>query len=323
MIIVTGAAGFIGSCMAHHLIAEGQSPVVCVDDFSREDKAANLPMDTNCLRVDRQNLFDWWEEHRGKISWVIHLGARTDTAELSETIFNQLNLHYSQQIWTLCARDQLPLIYASSAATYGGGEHGFSDAHEGLAALQPLNPYGWSKHRMDLWALQQATPPPFWAGLKFFNVFGPNEFHKGRMASVIFHAYHQITRSGGLKLFRSHRADYQDGMQMRDFIYVKDLVAVMRFLMEGKTASGLYNLGTGQARTFLDLGRAVFSALEVPANIAFVDTPIDIRDTYQYFTEAQMVKLRTAGWGASFTPLEAAIDDYVKKYLVPGKYFQA
>jgi ADP-L-glycero-D-manno-heptose 6-epimerase len=215
----------------------------------------------------------------------------------------------------------LPLIYASSAATYGGGEHGFDDSHALVPKLRPLNPYGWSKQQFDLWALEQAAAPPFWAGLKFFNVYGPNEYHKGRMASVIYHAFHQIQQTGKLRLFRSHRDEYADGEQLRDFVYVKDLTAVVRFLLTQAAPSGLYNLGTGQARSFNDLGRAVFASLDREPVIEYIDTPADIRAAYQYFTEAKMAKLRRAGYGHDFTSLETGVTDYVREYLRLKRYY--
>jgi len=197
-------------------------------------------------------------------------------------------LEYTKTLWKLCATHNIPLIYASSAATYGGGEHGYDDDHDIIQQLKPLNPYGVSKNDFDIWALQQPQQPPHWYGLKFFNVYGPNEYHKGRMASVIFHTFRQIEASGGMKLFRSHRPDFKDGEQSRDFVYVKDVIAVLYWLWQNSPKNGLYNLGTGQARTFYDLAANTFRALEKSPNISFIDTPEDIRDTYQYFTEANM-----------------------------------
>jgi ADP-L-glycero-D-manno-heptose 6-epimerase len=201
------------------------------------------------------------------------------------------------------------------------GEHGYHDDHELVEKLKPLNPYGESKNEFDKWVLKQTSFPPFWAGLKFFNVYGPNEYHKGRMASVIFHAFYQIKETGKVKLFRSHHPQFKDGEQLRDFIYVKDVVDVIHFLMEQKPPSGLYNVGTGKARTFLDLAKSTFSALDLKPKIELIDTPADIRDKYQYFTEADMSKLRKAGYKKPFTTLEKGIDDYVKNYLLPEKYF--
>ena len=224
-------------------------------------------------------------------------------------------------MWTICSSFQIPLIYASSAATYGMGEYGYIDDHKIIEQLKPLNPYGESKNNFDKWALQQPLQPPFWAGLKFFNVYGPNEYHKSRMASVIFHTFNQVNKNGNVKLFRSHNPDFKDGMQLRDFVYVKDLVNVIRFLMENKPLSGIYNLGTGKARAFLDLAKATFKAMNVFENIDFIDTPEDIRDKYQYFTEAKMEKLRSAGYNQAFYTLEEGVTDYVKNYLIPNKFY--
>jgi ADP-L-glycero-D-manno-heptose 6-epimerase len=320
MIIITGAAGFIGSCVAAGYNAAGRKDIVLVDDFSRADKARNHE-DKECIaRVHRDELLAWMRPRVRDIEAVIHLGARTDTAEQDWDLFLRLNLNYTQDIWRFCTECQIPLIYASSAATYGAGELGFEDSHAIIPQLKPLNPYGRSKNDFDVWALQQTDAPPFWAGLKFFNVYGPNEYHKGRMASVIFHAYRQIQEQGSLRLFRSHRPDFGDGKQLRDFIYVKDIVAVIRFLLFNQPRPGIYNLGTGQARSFLDLGEGVFHALGLPPQISFIDTPADIRDTYQYFTEAKMDKLLAAGYSDGFTSLEDGIVDYVHNFLRPQGY---
>jgi ADP-L-glycero-D-manno-heptose 6-epimerase len=212
-------------------------------------------------------------------------------------------------------------VYASSAATYGLGEFGYSDEDESIIEkLKPLNPYGDSKNDFDKWALKQKNKPPYWIGLKFFNVYGPNEFHKGRMASVIFHAFNQIKQNGSVKLFRSHNPKYDDGGQLRDFIYVKDLCSVIIFFYQNKVSNGIYNLGTGTARTFLDLAKNTFKAMDVAEDIHFIDTPSDIRDKYQYFTEAKMDKLKKAGYTKPFATLEEGITDYVKNYLAEGKY---
>lgn len=293
--------------------------LVLADDFSREDKNRNLRGKNYLARVDRRDLFDWIERMHTSIEAVIHLGARTDTTEQDTAIFDDLNLHYSQRLWEQCCRLSLPLYYASSAATYGLGELGYDDAHELSPKLKPLNPYGHSKNDFDIWALQQTQQPPRWAGFKFFNVYGPNEYHKGRMASVVMHTARQIKANGSMKLFRSHRPDYADGQQSRDFIYVKDVVKVLGFFLHQKAPNGIYNLGTGQARSFRDLAENTFQALEKPIDISFIDTPADIRDTYQYFTEANMGKLRAAGYTADFYSLEAGVADYVQGYLKTGE----
>jgi ADP-L-glycero-D-manno-heptose 6-epimerase len=320
MYIVTGAAGFIGSCVAAAMARAGMGPLVLVDDFSRADKRRNW-VGIAAERVERDVFLDWVVGQEAQIQAVIHLGARTDTTEFDRSIFDRLNLGYSQGVWRLCARHGIPLIYASSAATYGDGAHGFVDDHAIIPHLVPLNPYGESKNEFDKWVLTQPEQPTFWAGLKFFNVYGPNEYHKGRMASVIFHAYNQIEATSGLKLFRSHRPDYGDGEQRRDFVYVLDVVRVIQFLLRARPASAIYNLGTGEARSFLDLGHAVFKALGRPANITFVDTPADIRDKYQYFTEATMHKLLAAGYAEGFMSLEAGVEDYVQNFLTKNASF--
>ena len=270
--------------------------------------------------MDRQEFPEWIGKHHRDIQMIVHLGARTDTTEFDWKVFLELNLDYSKALFNLCLEYGLPLIYASSAATYGMGEHGFRDEHALVPQLKPLNPYGRSKNEFDRWVLEQDRKPFFWAGLKFFNVYGPNEYHKGRMASVVYHAFRQIKETGAMRLFRSHHPDFGDGMQARDFIYVKDVVDVIIYLMENRPESGLYNLGTGEARTFLDLTSATFRAMGREASISFMDTPGDIRDKYQYFTEADMNKLRRTGYSLPFTPLEEGIDEYVRSYLMDGSY---
>ncbi len=321
MIAITGAAGFIGSVVAGFFESIYSGQLVLVDDFSRSDKSANFMRRHYHSLIQRDQFPVWLSENHALIESVIHLGARTDTTEFDVEIFNKLNLNYSKQIWELCTRHKIPLIYASSAATYGAGEQGYDDDHRLIEKLHPLNPYGDSKQEFDKWVLKQPACPPAWYGLKFFNVYGPNEYHKGRMASVIFHAYNQIKNNGVVRLFRSHRADYSDGGQLRDFVYVKDVAQVISFLAQKTAPSGIYNLGTGQARTFYDLACATFAALNLNPEIDFIDTPIDIRDKYQYFTEANMQKLRLAGYDKPFSSLESGVEDYVKNYLVNGIVF--
>lgn len=316
MIVVTGAAGFIGSCMVRKLNDEGHADILIVDEFSHEEKNRNLKGKKYSEKVHRNDFPGWLWEKYYFVDAIFHMGARTDTTEKDWDIFQELNLDYSKALWELCAQHNIPLIYASSAATYGLGEQGYDDRHDIVGRLHPLNPYGESKNRFDQWALQQAAQPPYWYGLKFFNVYGPNEYHKGRMASVIFHTARQIKATGGMKLFRSHREDFEDGRQSRDFIYVKDVIEVMYWLFQNRPANGLYNLGTGTARSFLDLAANTFRAMGREPNISFIDTPEDIRDTYQYFTEANMSKLREAGYSKAFYSLEEGIEDYVKGYLM-------
>jgi ADP-L-glycero-D-manno-heptose 6-epimerase len=320
MIIVTGAAGFIGSCLISRLNQDGFNFIIAVDDFSDEKKKLNLEGKQIKEKVEREVFFDWLEGNNEEVEFIFHIGARTDTTEFDWDIFEKLNVAYSKRIWQACCDFQIPLIYASSAATYGLGELGYDDNESVIPRLKPLNPYGESKNAFDIWALEQEKKPFFWAGLKFFNVYGPNEYHKGRMASVIFHAYHQIRNSSKMKLFRSHHPDFRDGEQMRDFVYVKDLIEVCIFLMHHRKHSGIYNLGSGRARTFLDLVRSTFRAMQLPEQIDFVDTPADIRDKYQYYTQANMGKLRSIGYSIPFHSLEEGVQDYVQNYLSQGKY---
>ena len=319
MIIVTGAYGFIGSALVAALNDQGSTNLILVDDFSREAKEQNLQNKSFRQKIDRKEFLPWFEKHAANVDFVFHIGARTDTAEFNTEIFDRLNVNYSQSIWKICTQHQIPLVYASSAATYGLGEYGYKDDHDIVTKLKPLNAYGKSKNDFDKWALGQPGQPPFWAGMKFFNVYGPNEYHKGRMASVIFHAYHQIKDTGKMKLFRSHRPDFKDGEQLRDFVYVKDVTEVLLFMMQQQPVSGLYNLGTGKARSFNDLAKNTFRAMDMQFDIEYIDTPKDIRDKYQYFTEACMDKLRKAGYKKPFHTLEEGIADYVKHYLVSNQ----
>lgn len=321
MIIVTGAAGFIGSCLIARLNELNFNYIIAVDDFSFPEKNKNLVGKKIKERVERTQLASWLDANYREVEFFFHIGARTDTTEFDKSIFDELNVNYSKMVWQKCIDYQIPLVYASSAATYGLGELGYDDNEADIPKLKPLNPYGDSKNDFDIWALQQEEKPFFWAGLKFFNVYGPNEYHKGRMASVIWHAYNQITANASLRLFKSHKPEYADGEQMRDFIYVKDLISVCVFLMEHRKNSGIYNLGTGIARSFNALGTSTFRAMDKPVQINYIDTPIDIRDTYQYFTEANMSKLRSIGYKQAFYTLEDGVKDYVQNYLIPGKYW--
>ncbi len=318
MIVVTGAAGFIGSCVAKYLHEQGRDDIVLVDDFSNQNKLANLTTIESLEKINRDEFFDWVIDK--SIDSIIHLGARTDTTEFDYSIFQRLNVDYSKRIWHLAAERSIPLVYASSAATYGAGELGYRDDHEIVSDLKPLNPYGKSKNVFDQWVLDNDSLP-HWYGLKFFNVYGPNEYHKGRMASVVYHAFNQIKATGGMKLFKSHNSAYADGEQLRDFIYVKDICRVIAFLIDRLPNPGIYNLGSGKARTFLDLTNAVFNAMDLDPKISFIDTPVDIRDTYQYYTQADMTKLATAGYSESFQELEHGVNDYVMKYLRQSRYF--
>jgi ADP-L-glycero-D-manno-heptose 6-epimerase len=345
-IVITGAAGFIGSCLVRYLNANGFTNLILVDDFSRKDKLVNLEGKKFTEQVEREIFFEWIFKHKPSIHFIFHIGARTDTTEFDYSIHQRLNVEYSEKVWNYCTVQNIPLVYASSAATYGSGEYGYDDNHNIIPKLKPLNPYGESKNEFDKWVLHQANHPPQWYGLKFFNVYGPNESHKGRMASVIFHSFNQIKKNGFVRLFKSHRPNFQDGKQLRDFIYVMDVLKVCYWLMEkclppgnveksnseyqsqrfstikkGFPVSGIYNLGTGKARTFEDLVKSTFAALDTAAQIEYIDMPEDIRDKYQYFTEANMEKLKSAGYHDPFYSLENGIDDYVRNYLRTAKYY--
>ena len=320
-IIVTGAAGFIGSCMVSYLNKQGFENLILVDEFNREGKELNLLHKKYAIKVEREDFFDWVQREKPTVDFVFHLGARTDTTEFDYSIHQHLNVEYSQKMWNYCTINNIPLVYASSAATYGEGELGYDDSHEIIEQLPPLNLYGISKNEFDKWVLHQECHPPFWAGLKFFNVYGPNEFHKARMASVIFHSYKQIKENGKVKLFRSHKDGYKDGEQLRDFIYVKDVIAVCCWLMENQPASAIYNVGTGEARSFNRLVKSTFAGLDMEPQIEYIDMPVDIRDKYQYFTEASMDKLKAAGYSNEFYTLESGVDDYVRNYLAKNTFY--
>jgi ADP-L-glycero-D-manno-heptose 6-epimerase len=326
-IVVTGAAGFIGSCLVGYLNNKGYTNLILVDDFANEDKKPNLNGKSFSEKVEREAFFDWLEMEKPKIDFVYHIGARTDTTEFNYSIHEHLNVEYSKKIWNYCSEFHIPLVYASSAATYGSGELGYEDDQSIIEKLKPLNPYGISKNEFDKWALKQNNCPPAWAGLKFFNVYGPNEYHKARMASVIFHSYNQIIKNGFVKLFKSHKKDFNDGEQLRDFIYVKDVLKICYWFLDSwqkdpkSFITGIYNVGTGKARTFNDLVKATFSALGKPSQIEYIDMPEDIRETYQYFTEAKMDKIIAAGYSEAFYSLEEGVKDYIQNYLTEKKYY--
>lgn len=344
-IIITGAAGFIGSCMVSYLNQQGLENLILVDEFNDEEKKLNLLHKKYLVRVEREEFFDWAQREKPDVGFVFHLGARTDTTEFDYAVHQHLNVEYSQKIWNYCTINNIPLVYASSAATYGEGEFGYDDDHEIIEQLHPLNPYGISKNEFDKWVLHQDDHPPFWAGLKFFNVYGPNEYHKARMASVIFHSFNQIKENGKVKLFKSHKEGYEDGEQLRDFIYVKDVIEVCYWMMENVNrqssgvsvelmihdspltsqhsplTSAIYNLGTGTARSFNALAKSTFNGLDLKANIEYIDMPEDIRDKYQYFTEASMDKLKNTGYTKDFYSLEKGVDDYVRNYLSQNSFY--
>lgn len=320
MIVITGAAGFISSCLVSLLNNNGFTDLVLVDDFEIETKKSNWNHKKYRSLINRNKFFDWLKDNQQQVEFIFHLGARTNTTEFNRVVFDELNLNYSKSIWLACVAYNIPLIYASSAATYGAGENGYDDNESKISALKPLNPYGDSKNEFDKWVLLQENKPLFWAGLKFFNVYGPNEYHKGRMASVIFHSFNQIKNTGSIKLFKSHKIEYADGEQLRDFVYVKDVIAVCYFLMHKRTHSGIYNLGTGEARSFNALAKQTFLSLNKVEKIEYIDIPEDIRSTYQYFTEANMHKLREIGYVDNFYSLEEGIDDYIQNYILPMRY---
>ncbi len=321
MIVVTGAMGFIGSGLVTYLNQSGYHDLVVVDDFYKWKKEKNLNNKRIYEWVHRDLFIAYFEKMASQVDVIFHLGARTDTISEDRKVFEELNLQYSKDVWEVCTRHEIPMIYASSAATYGKGASGFSDDHSLISELMPLNVYAESKHDFDQWALLQEQSPPSWYGLKFFNVYGPNEGHKGRMASVIYHAFHQIRGTGKLRLFKSHHPEYADGGQLRDFIYVKDILKMMMDIYEKQPASGIYNVGTGLARTFEHLGTSCFKALKAPVNIEYFDMPDDLKNKYQYFTEADMSKWKEAGLDLPVTSLENGVKDYIRKYLATGKTF--
>lgn len=308
-ILLTGACGFIGSRLASTIRSAGDDTLVLADAPDHRSRACfrgleDLPFE------DRSNLLSRLDS-LSDVGGVFHLGACTDTGVSDEAYALKWNTDYTKALWNWCAKKRIPLVYASSAATYGRGEAGYSDDHASVAKLQPLNLYGRSKQWFDLWALDQKDAPPRWAGLKFFNVYGPGEGHKGRMASPVWHGYREIRDTGKQTLFRSHREDIADGEQKRDFVFVEDIVALCRFHMESRAASGLYNCGSGSARSFLDLSKALFAALGKEPKIEWMDTPEKYRKGYQYFTQADMNKTRAAGYGGTMTPLEKGVASYV------------
>jgi ADP-L-glycero-D-manno-heptose 6-epimerase len=312
MIILTGGAGFIGTNTLIGLNESGEEAIVVVDDIGTSPKWQHLVGRRFYNYVQKDRFWSWLEAHPSlTLRGVVHLGACTDTTERDFDYLIQNNVHYSQQLWRLCVERQVPFIYASSAATYGEGLQGFADEHDRLRDLQPVSAYGFSKHLFDLWAMQQKESPPRWAGLKFFNVYGSYEEHKGQMASMVYHGFRQVREKSYIRLFKSHRSEYKHGEQRRDFISVKDVVAIIHHFLYANTPSGVYNVGTGQARSFNDLATAVFAALGKPVKIEYMDMPEELRSQYQYFTRAAVDKLRNAGFGGAFTPLEEGVVEYV------------
>jgi ADP-L-glycero-D-manno-heptose 6-epimerase len=320
MILVTGGAGFIGSNLVAALAERGDEVAVC-DRLGSDDKWRNLRRHELADLVAPEHWRDWLARHRGHLDAVVHLGAISSTTETDADLIAETNFRLSLALWDWCAENGVRLVYASSAATYGDGSAGFDDdgRPEALARLAPLNAYGWSKHLFDRrvarLVAEHRPAPPQWAGLKFFNVYGPNEYHKGPMQSVLAQNYARARAGQPIRLFRSHRNDYADGGQKRDFVYVRDCVEAMLWLLDNPAVSGLFNLGTGKARSFLDLAAALFAALGRDLNVEFIDTPPAVRAKYQYFTEARMQRLRAAGFAKPFTELEDGVADYVRGFL--------
>lgn len=316
-ILVTGAAGFIGARFVASCAARGVAFLACDRAAHFAERKEHGAVDAGAV-IDRDRLLDVLEREGPALSGIVHLGACTDTTQMDVAYLERVNVRYSEALWRHAARAGIPFVYASSAATYGDGSVGYEDDEERIGELRPLNPYGESKQRFDLFALAAAArgeAPPAWSGFKFFNVYGPGERHKGRMSSVVLQAFDRIRSEGDVRLFRSHRPGVADGHQTRDFVFVDDVVDVLHFALERPIRRGIYNLGTGRGRTFLDLAHATFAALELPPRIAFVDTPEDLRVRYQYFTEARMEKLRRAGYAAPFTSLEDGVRAYVGELL--------
>jgi ADP-L-glycero-D-manno-heptose 6-epimerase len=323
MIVITGGAGMIGSMIAWHLNTKlGREDLIITDRITHESQWQNLVHRHYVEYLDKDQLLDWLEDN-DHVSAIIHMGAISATTERD---FNKLvadNIHYSQDLWSWCAEHDVPFFYASSAATYGGGERGYNDTS--IDNLRPLNGYGYSKHFFDQWVMRQIAEkqptPPAWAGFKFFNVYGPNEYHKERMASVAFHTFNQFKETGTMKLFKGTKADVEDGMQLRDFVYVKDAASVVAYFLNAglskRTApNGIYNIGTGEARSFKDLATNVMTSMGREPNITYIDMPTDLQGKYQYFTQANMDKLRKAGYKTPFTSLEDGVKDYVQNYLM-------
>ena len=320
MIIVTGGAGFIGSCIVRMLNDMGIDDIVIVDHIAQTDKWKNLRNKNYIEYITRDEFLDRLPEFSGKVGHIIHMGACSATTEKDFDFLYKNNFEYTKTLWKFAAEENISFIYASSAATYGGGENGFDDKDD-IHKLRPLNGYGYSKQLFDIWAEKQTKQPKQHVGLKFFNVYGPNEYYKGSMASVIFHSFNSISKTGEMGLFKSYRAEYQDGGQLRDFIYVKDICKVIRFLIENESVSGLFNLGTGKARSFYDLCTSTFRAMGREVKINFIDMPEGLREKYQYYTQAEMDKLREAGYKEEFYSLEEGSKDYVQNFLMKDENY--
>lgn len=319
-IVVTGGAGFIGSCLVRMLNDAGEKDIYIVDDIGQTEKWKHLVNKSYREYIHKDAFLERLDSLSGEVTHVIHMGACSSTTERDFDYLYKNNFEYSKRLWDHCAREGISLIYASSAATYGSGSEGFDDTAD-ISALRPLNGYGYSKQRFDLWAERQTHAPAQHVGLKFFNVYGPNEDCKGDMASVVYKAFRQIQATGKVELFRSHHPDYADGGQLRDFIYVKDICRAIAALIRHPEVNGLFNLGTGHARSFADLAKATFAAMGLPENIEYIDMPEHLRGKYQYFTQAEMGKFRSVLGGQGFHTLEDGVEDYVRSYLGPGEIY--
>lgn len=315
MIVVTGASGFIGSAIVYKLNKDGIDNIICVDKLGKGEKWKNLRKRNFYDFIDRDVFLDWVENYKKHIKVIVHMGACSDTTEKDGDFLLENNYRYTQKLFEWCVVNNKRLIYASSAATYGNGNLGFDDMGD-VTQLIPLNKYGYSKHLFDLWYLKQKTAPKQCVGLKFFNVYGPNEYHKGVMASVVYHAFNQINTDGKIRLFKSYKNEYSHGEQARDFIYIKDVIKVIKFFIDNDNISGIFNVGTGKARTFNDLAKATFNALNKQTNIEYIDMPDELKNKYQYFTEAKINKLRKVGYKENFYTLEEGVKDYVQNYLI-------
>ncbi len=323
MILVTGGAGFIGSVLVKELNNLGREDILIVDRLESDDKWKNLRSLKFITYIHADELFELEDDLWDQIDSIYHMGACSATTERNMDYLWVNNVEYSQNLYNIATSRNIPIAYASSAATYGDGELGYSDDHDKVDLYRPLNGYGYSKQVVDQWILRRESKPDYWYGIKFFNVFGPNEYHKGDMRSLVHKAYGQINDTGKVKLFKSHRDDFKDGEQLRDFVYVKDVVRGMIMLMDQKVpgSSGIYNMGTGQCRSFLDLMRATFKAMGKNENVEFIDMPESIRNQYQYYTQAEMSKFKKVFPEFQFTSLEEAVNDYVTQYLMTNNEY--
>lgn len=314
-VIVTGGAGFIGSCIVRTLNDMGIEDITIVDHICETDKWMNMRNKKYTEYINRDEFLEKLPEYAGKVTHIIHMGACSATTERDFDFLYKNNYEYTKTLWKFCTENQISFIYASSAATYGDGKEGFDDK-EDIKRLRPLNGYGYSKQLFDLWAEKQTIAPKQHVGFKFFNVYGPNEYFKGSMASVIFHSFNKINETGEMGLFKSYKEGYEDGGQLRDFVYVKDICKVVKFMIEHEEVSGLFNLGTGQARSFYDLAASTFKAMGLEPNIKYIEMPESLRAKYQYYTQANMEKLRSVGYTDDFYSLEDGAKDYVQNYLM-------